>query len=40
MRRRTLIRSVLGTTLMFLVLLAFVILIIFGENFLDQFKSH
>lgn len=40
MRRRTLVRGVLGTALMFLVLLAFVILVIFGENFLDQFKSH
>jgi len=25
---------------MFLVLLVFVIIIIFGENFLDNFKSH
>ena len=40
MKRRTLVRDFLGTALMFLVLLAFVIFIMFGENFLDQFKSH
>ena len=40
MRRRTLARDILGTTLMFIALLAFVMIIIFGENFLDNFKAH
>ncbi len=40
MRRRTLARDLVGTLLMFLALLVFVIIIIFGENFLDNFKSH
>jgi len=40
MRRRTFARDLVGTLLMFLVLLVFVIIIIFGENFLDNFKSH
>jgi hypothetical protein len=40
MRRRTFARDLAGTLLMFLVLLVFVIIIIFGENFLDNFKSH
>jgi len=39
-KRRTLVRNVLGTTLMFVLLLAFVTFVIFGENFLDQFKAH
>lgn len=40
MRRRTLVRDVLGTLFMFAVLIAFVIVIILGEHFLDNFKSH
>ena len=40
MRRRTLTRDIVGTALMFLVLLLFVIVIIFGENYLDNFKAH
>jgi hypothetical protein len=40
MRRRTLARDLAGTLLMFLALLTFVILIILGENFLDNFKAH
>jgi hypothetical protein len=40
MRRRTFARDLVGTLLMFLALLVFVIIIIFGENFLDNFKSH
>ena len=40
MRRRTFARALVGTLLMFLALLVFVIIIIFGENFLDNFKSH
>jgi len=40
MRRRTLARDVLGTALMFLALVVFTLVIIFGENFLDNFKAH
>jgi len=40
MRRRTFARDLVGTLLMFLALLVFVIIIIVGENFLDNFKSH
>lgn len=40
MRRRTLVRDIVGTALMFLSLLVFVLIIIFGENYLDNFKSH
>ena len=40
MRRRTFVRDLLGTTIMFLLLLGFVTLIVFGENFLDNFKAH
>jgi len=40
MRRRTLARDIVGTALMFLALLVFTLIIIFGENFLDNFKSH
>jgi hypothetical protein len=40
MRRRTLVRDVLGMLFMFAVLIVFVILIILGEHFLDNFKSH
>lgn len=40
MRRRTLARDIMGTALMFLVLVLFTIIIIYGENFLENFKSH
>lgn len=40
MRRRTLARDIMGTALMFLVLIVFTLIIIFGENYLDNFKSH
>lgn len=40
MRRRTLGRDILGTTLMFLALVVFTIIVIFGEYFLENFKSH
>ena len=40
MRRRTLARDLVGTLMMFVALLVFVIIIIVGENFLDNFKSH
>jgi len=40
MRRRTLARDVIGTALMFLALVVFTIVIIVGENFLDNFKAH
>ena len=40
MRRRTFARDLVGTLMMFLALLVFVIIIIVGENFLDNFKSH
>lgn len=40
MRRGTFMRDLVGTLAMFAILLAFVILIIFGEHFLDNFKAH
>jgi uncharacterized membrane protein (DUF485 family) len=40
MRRRTFVRDLVGTTIMFVVLVLFVLLIVFGENFLDNFKAH
>jgi len=40
MRRRTLARDIVGTALMFLALLIVVVIIMFGENFLENFKSH
>jgi len=40
MKRRTFVRDLVGTTIMFVVLLLFVVLIIVGENFLDNFKAH
>jgi hypothetical protein len=40
MRRRTLARDIVGTALMFIALLVFTIVIILGENFLENFKSH
>ena len=40
MRRRTFVRDFVGTLIVFLALLIFVIVIILGENYLDRFKSH
>ena len=40
MRRRTLARDIFWTAVMFFMLVAFVALIIVGENFLENFKSH
>ena len=40
MKRRTLARDIIGTTIMFISLLVFVFIIIIGENFLDNFKAH
>ena len=40
MRRRTLIRDIVGTAVMFFVLLILVAVIIYCENFLENFKSH
>jgi len=40
MRRRTFVRDFMGTVAVFAVLLLFVILIILGEHYLDNFKSH
>jgi hypothetical protein len=40
MRRRTLARDLLGTMLMFVVLIGLCVIIILGEHFLENFKSH
>jgi hypothetical protein len=40
MRRRTFARDLMGTALVFLALLVFCVVIVVGENFLDNFKSH
>lgn len=40
MRRRTLARDILGTVLMFVVLIGLCVIIILGEHFLENFKSH
>jgi hypothetical protein len=40
MRRRTLARDVLGTMLMLGVVIALCVIIILGEHFLENFKSH
>ena len=40
MRRRTLIRDIVGTFAMFILLLVVVAIIIYGENLLEHFKSH
>ena len=40
MRRRTFARDLMGTIAVFVVLLIFVAVIIYGENLLDAFKSH
>jgi hypothetical protein len=40
MRRRTFARDLLGTILMFVVLIGLCMLIILGEHYLENFKSH
>jgi hypothetical protein len=40
MRRRTLARDLLGTLLMFIVLLGLCVVIVLAEHFLENFKSH
>jgi hypothetical protein len=40
MRRRTLMRNLMGTTLMFVLLLVITFGVIWGEKFLEAFKSH
>jgi len=40
MRRRTLMRDLLGTAVVFLLLIGFTTLIILVEHFLENFKSH
>jgi hypothetical protein len=40
MRRRTLRRDILGTLFMFGVLVLLCVVIVVGENLLENFKSH
>lgn len=40
MRRRTLARDVLGTLLVFVILIGLCVIIVLGEHFLENFKSH
>ena len=40
MRRRTVLRDIVGTAAMFVILLFVVVVIIYGENLLEHFKSH
>jgi hypothetical protein len=40
MRRRTLARDVLGTLLVFVILIVLCVVIVLGEHFLENFKSH
>jgi hypothetical protein len=40
MRRRTFARDLLGTILMFVVLIGLCVLIALGEHYLENFKSH
>lgn len=40
MRRRTVLRDLVGTVLMFFVLVLLVALFIYGDNFLENFKAH
>ncbi len=40
MRRRTLARDLLGTMLMLGVLIGLCMIIVLGEHFLENFKSH
>lgn len=40
MRRRTFARDLLGTLLVFVILVVITTIFIFGENLLENFKSH
>jgi hypothetical protein len=40
MRRRTFARDLLGTLLVFVILLGLCVIIVLGEHFLENFKSH
>ncbi len=40
MRRRTFMRDLVGTLFVFGILLVLCLVIIFGEHFLENFKSH
>ncbi len=40
MRRRTFARDLLGTLMIFAILVVFTMIVILGENFLENFKSH
>ena len=40
MRRRTFARDLLGTVIMFLVLIGLCVIIVLLEHFLENFKSH
>jgi hypothetical protein len=40
MRRRTFARDLFGTVLVFVILAIVIFLIVIGEHFLDNFKSH
>jgi hypothetical protein len=40
MRRSSTVRDVIGTLLMFVALLALLSVVILGEHFLENFKSH
>jgi hypothetical protein len=40
MRRRTFLRDLVGTALVFLGLVVFTIAVIYGEALLENFKSH
>jgi hypothetical protein len=40
MRRRTFARDLLGTLLMFVALIILCVIIILGEHYLENFKSH
>lgn len=40
MKRRTFARNLIGTTVMFLVLVAVCVVIVLLEHYLENFKSH
>ncbi|MGH7722055.1 MAG: hypothetical protein ACRENL_04360 [Candidatus Dormibacteria bacterium] len=40
MRRRTFARDLLGTMLMLAILIGLCVLIVLGEHYLENFKSH
>ena len=40
MRRSTLARDLIGTLIMFALLVLLVLVFMFGEHYLDNFKSH